>query len=169
MQKTYLSGLTVLPMVGWRRRILALLRILCGALCAIDTGYRWQAIEHSGLQHESLPLVIGWLAPWIPSVHPHLFAICGTVLETIIACCLLCGVLTNLACMLGIFLTLLGYATTGALGMLLVPGSFDLGILFVFTLAFFGLALSHAGEAYGMHGWLTSRLRRWSFLIEKSR
>ncbi len=157
MQKTYLSGLTRLSIVGWRRRILALLRILCGGLCAVDAGYRWLAIEHAGLQHESLPLVMGWLAPWIAFVHPHLFAICGTAVETFIACCLLCGVLTSLACMLGIFLTLLGYATTGALRGLLGTGSFDLGILFVFTLAFFGLALSHPGEAYGVDGWLSGK------------
>lgn len=150
MQKTYFSGLTRLSMVGWRRRIIALLRILCGGLCAVDAGYRWLAIEHSGLRHESLPLVIGWLAPWISFVHPHLFVICGAAVETFIACCLLCGVLTSLACMLGIVLTLLGYTTTGALGALLGSGSFDLGILFVFTLAFFGLALSNAGPARSM-------------------
>ncbi|MBA2678916.1 MAG: hypothetical protein H0U76_11055 [Ktedonobacteraceae bacterium] len=143
MRKMYLSALTVPRIVIWRWRLIACLRILCGCLCAADACYRWLAIEHG-----RLPLVLGWLS----FGHPHLFAVLGAGVETLIACCLLCGVLTKLACGLGILLTLLGYTTTGALGTALRPGSFDLGILFVVVLIFLGLALGDASEVYGMEG-----------------
>ena len=166
MRKMYLSELTMPDVVEWRRRVVAILRILYGCSCAADACYRWVVIGRSGgfLQHEPLPLMVGWMAPWFSFVHPHLFAVGGAVGETIVACCLVCGALTNVACGLGIFLTLLGYTTTGALGTVLEPGSFDLGILFVFVLIFLGLALGNAGEMYGVDGWLCGRLGRWSFL-----
>jgi uncharacterized membrane protein YphA (DoxX/SURF4 family) len=159
MEKIYLLEPTTLRVVVWRRRIVALLRIFCGGLCAVDAYYRWLTLEH-----ESLPLVVGWLASRLSMAHAHLFVIGGAAVETIIACCLLCGALTSLACGLGIVLTLLGYATTGALELLLGPGSFDLGILFVFGLAFLGLALSNSGEMYGMDGWLFGKLLMREFL-----
>lgn len=163
MRKIYLPSLTVLRMIAWRRRIVALLRVLCGCLCAVDACYRWLAIENarslSRIAYE--PLIIGQAAPGLYATH--LFTICVAAVETIIACCLLCGALTNLACALGILLALSGCTTTGALASSL-GGSFDLGMMCIFTLTFLGLALGAAGQAYGIDGLLSSRLGRWSFL-----
>lgn len=174
MREIYLPLVTVLRMITWRRRIVALLRILCGCLCALDAGYRWLTLQDTSyllrIVHEPLAGFMPWLT--VAQLHVHPFTICIAAAETVIACALICGALTNLACALAIFLTLLGCignAATGALTMFFGPGYFDPGIMLVFILAFLGLSLSNAGQLYGADHLLVSKLGGWSFLASSPR
>ena len=165
MRKIYLPSL--MRIVAWRRRIVALLRVFCGFLCAADAGYRWLALQSPLLTgHGSPSLAVGWFASGLHLTHT--FALWVATTETLIACCLLCGALTNLACILGIFLALLGCTTTGVLAAFLEPGSFDLGILLLAVLAFLGLGLANAGRTYGIGSLLARKLPFSTIVIPQS-
>ena len=166
MRKIYLPSL--MRMVAWRRRIVALLRVFCGFLCAADACYRWLAIQSPLLLagHGSSSPAVGWFASGLHLTHA--FTLWAASTETLIACCLLCGALTNLACILGIFLALLGCTTTGALAAFLEPGSFDLGILLVAVLTFLGLSLANAGQTYGIDGLLARKLSLSTLVVPRS-
>jgi len=163
MRDIYLPSVRVLRMIAWRRRVVALLRVLCGCLCAFDAGYRWLSLQDTSyllrITHEA------WFMPWPSIAQPHLFTLCIAAAETVIAAALICGALTKLVCALAILLTLLGCignTTTGALTMFFRPGHFDPGIMLVFILTFLGLSLS--GQSYGVDRLLVSKLGCWSFL-----
>ena len=166
MRELYLPLVTTLRLIAWRRRMVALLRILAGCLCAFDACYRWLALQSSGalslIVYERTARLIA-----LSSAQLHLFVVCIAAAETVIACCLICGAFTNLVCMLAIFLTLfgcIGNAGTGALTMFFGPGYFDLGIMLVAILTFLGLGLGNAGLLYGADRLLVGKLGRWSFL-----
>jgi uncharacterized membrane protein YphA (DoxX/SURF4 family) len=162
-------------MIAWRRRIVALLRILSGCLCAFDACYRWLSLQDTSLLLHPVHMQMTWFTAWpwlsLVPVHLQLLTICVAAAETVIACSLICGAFTNLVCILAIFLTLpgcIGNTSTGALTMFFGPGYFDLGIMLVAILTFLGLSLGNAGLTYGADHSLVRKLGRWSFLASCS-
>ncbi|GAC1360715.1 MAG: hypothetical protein NVSMB44_12900 [Ktedonobacteraceae bacterium] len=176
MREIGVPARTARRMAAWRRRIVALLRVLWGCLCACDACYRLFVVQGQGTNQlvgsariDSIhsPFAPGWPAPWLYFAHfehPYLLTTGVAVVELLIAGCLLCGALTNVACLLGGMLTVLGCTATGALAAFTGPELFDPGIILVSLLTFVGLGLGNAGGAYGLDRSLASKLGRWSFL-----
>jgi nitrite reductase (NO-forming) len=147
--------------IAWRQRIITGLRIVCGGLCAYDAWQKWQpgfaATYLSALKlasDNSLPLAHTWFSTWFTLAHSDIqvFTFVISILELILAVCLLCGALTRSACGLGIFLSLLG--GTSSVHSINATGSVDYGMMVLLLLSFLGLLLSNAGQPFGVDAWL---------------
>ncbi|WP_126556966.1 DoxX family protein [Dictyobacter kobayashii] len=151
------------PMALWRLRIVALLRVLCGGFCLGDVWFKWHAsfadtylLILSRAVGAHTPIAANWFAWWlhVAQLHTQAFVVGTLLLELCLGICLICGLLTNLSCLVGMFLTLLGCMGTGMFAGFFGQGSLDVGVLVVFLLAFLGLILSRAGQYVGLDHWL---------------
>jgi len=147
----------------WRWRIVALLRVLCGAFCLGDAWMKWHGTFTKGylllLSHVAgghTPIVATWFSWWLQlaQLHTQVFIAAMLLVEICLGICLICGAFTTLSCLMGMFLTALGCMGTGLFTGLFGQGSLDIGVLVVFLLAFLGLMLSHAGQYAGLDRWL---------------
>jgi len=157
------------PLALWRRRGIATIRILSGCLWAFNAWFAWQfsfARNVTGYfahtANNQLPIIAEWMR--IVSLQPHLFAYLVALGETLIALCLILGLLNNLTCGLGMILSLLLWLTAAGPGRPYGLVSTDVGVMITSVLLFMGLLLSGAGQTFGMDRYLVRRLGRWSFL-----
>lgn len=157
----------------WRREGFGLLRILFGVVWAIDAYFKWQPAFHTSLDTylaegaEGQPAIVqGWVRFWvnIVGVNPHLFATFIALAETALAVALLFGVLTNLAYLGGILLSVGIWSTAEGFGGPYGPGTVDIGAAIIYVLVFVALFLASAGFYFGVDRYLTPRLGRWGLL-----
>ena len=106
-------------------------------------------------------IIAGWIH--IVTLYPHLFAYLVALGETLIALCLILGLLNNLACGTGMILSPLLWFAAGPGGPYGLVST-DVGVMITSVLLFMGLLLSGAGQTFGMDRYLVRRLGRWSFL-----
>ncbi|GHO82024.1 hypothetical protein KSZ_00300 [Dictyobacter formicarum] len=101
-------------------------------------------------------MIATWFAWWlhVAQLHTQAFVATTLLLEICLGICLICGALTTLSCLMGMFLTALGCMGAGLLAGFFGQVSLDVGVLVVFLLAFLGLILSRAGQYAGLDRWL---------------
>jgi uncharacterized membrane protein YphA (DoxX/SURF4 family) len=148
--------------VTWRVRIVSILRVICGCFCLYDIWYKWQAGFSryylsilTQAAHGQTQIATTWFNWWLHIAQFNLpgFSLAIGLLEVGVGLCLISGTLTRLACGVGMALALSGGIGAGLLHTSTEPISFDLGILIIFLLAFFGLWLSNAGEHFSYDRW----------------
>jgi uncharacterized membrane protein YphA (DoxX/SURF4 family) len=112
--------------------------------------------------HSQTPPIAAWLTFWfhVANMSPHFFAHGVAIAETCIACCLLFGMFTNLACGAGIVLSLSGWSVVDSFGGLAGHGTIDMGIVIVSLLILLALMLSEAGQHLGIDRFLATAFRR---------
>ena len=157
------------PLASWRRRGIAIVRVLFGCIWGINAWFAWQFSFASNVtgyfthtMSNQLPAIVVWMR--IVTLHPHLFAYLVALGETLIALCLISGLLSNLTCGSGMVLSLLLWSTAAGPGAPYGLISTDIGVMITSVLLFMGLLLSGAGQTFGMDRYLVRRLGRWSFL-----
>lgn len=167
-------GTTVPPPVtplhtSWRRTGFGVLRILFGLIWAVDASFKWQPAVHSSLDAyleegavAQPALVQAWVHFWVGvvGVNPHLFGTLIAVAETALAIALVLGLLTNLAYLGGLLLSLGIWSTAEGFGGPYAPGTVDIGAAIIYVLVFVALFLSSAGFYLGLDRTLTPRLGR---------
>lgn len=158
---------------SWRRTGFGVLRILFGLIWAIDASFKWQPAFHTSLDTyleagaEGQPaLVQAWVHFWVivVGVNPHLFGTLIAVAETALAVALVLGLLTNLAYLGGLLLSLGIWSTAEGFGGPYRPGTVDIGAAIIYVLVFIALFLSSAGFYVGLDRTLTPRLGRWGVI-----
>ncbi len=140
---------------------------------AIDAWFKWQpdfinnfTTYLTGAQQDQPAWVQGWIGFWINvvNVDPHVFAHLVAIGETALAIALLFGVLTNLASLGGVLLSIVIWTTAEGFGGPYQAGSADIGSAIISVLVFVGLVLSQAGLYLGLDRRLTPALGRFGFL-----
>jgi len=158
---------------GWRLNGIGLLRMAFGGVWAIDAWFKWQpdfinnfTTYLTGAQQDQPAWIQSWIGFWINvvNVNPQVFAHLVAISETAIAIALLFGVLTNLASLGGILLTIVIWTTAEGFGGPYRAGSADIGSAIIYALVFVGLVLSQSGLYLGLDRWLTPALGRFGFL-----
>lgn len=157
----------------WRRKGFGVLRILFGLVWTIDAFFKWQPAFHTSLDTylaegaEGQPAAVqAWIGFWIDvvGVNPHFYATVLALAESALALALLVGVLTNLAYLGGVLLSLGVWSTAEGFGGPYQPGSADIGAAIIYVLVFVALFLTSAGFYFGLDRYLTPRLGRWGIL-----
>lgn len=161
----------------WRRKGFGILRMLFGLVWAIDAFFKWQPAFHDSLDTylaegaEGQPAAVqAWIGFWINivGVNPHFYSTVLALAETALALALLLGVLTNLAYLGGVLLSLGVWSTAEGFGGPYQPGSADIGAAIIYVLVFAALFLASAGFYFGLDRYLTPRLGRWGILAAGS-
>jgi hypothetical protein len=129
-----------------------------------STAYVRQVITSSQRAGQHISL---WGDFWqhVATWHPAGFILICVVGMGLVACGLLFGLLTNLACGIGSVGVLFFWSTQL---VSLVPAGIqagDTGMLLVFLLAFLGFILSGAGQMFGADRILANRMGHWAFLV----
>lgn len=157
----------------WRRKGFGILRILFGVVWSIDAFFKWQPAFHESMDAYLAEGAVGqpagvqaWIDFWVDivGVNPHLFGTLLATAETALALALLFGVLTNLAYLGGIVLSLAVWSTAEGFGGPYQPGSADIGAAIIYVLVFVALFLTSAGFYFGLDRYLTPLLGRWGIL-----
>jgi nitrite reductase (NO-forming) len=150
------------------------LRVAFGIVWAIAAWLKWQPkfidsfAEKVSASQDGQPAALQmWISFWahLVSSNPHLFAYLLASTETVIAAFLIFGILTNLTCVVGIFLSLgIWSVAEGFGGPYKLGVSTDVGTALPYALIFGVLLAVAAGRYYSVDQWLTSRLGRFGFL-----
>ena len=157
----------------WRGQAFGILRIVFGLVWAIDAAFKWQPAFQTGFVDyltgalDGQPaLVKAWIGFWvnIVKVDPHIFALIVAASETALAVALTLGVLSNLADLGGVLLTLVIWSTAEGFGGPYKPGSTDIGTAIIYFFVFVALFLSQSGLYLGVDRHLTPMLGRWGWL-----
>lgn len=161
------------PFASWRLKGFGVLRIVFGLIWALDAYFKWQPGFHSNLDAylsesaEGQPAAVrAWIQFWVSTigVAPHFFGYFIAVAETALALALIFGVLSNLAYLGGMLLSLGIWTTAEGFGGPYKAGSVDIGAAIIYVLVFAGLFLGSAGLYFGVDRWLAPALGRWGFL-----
>ena len=157
----------------WRRKAFGILRIVFGLTWAIDAQFKWQPDFQTGFVKyltgalDGQPfLVKTWIGFWIQivKVDPQVFAVIVAVSETALAVALILGVLSNLADLGGVLLTLVIWSTAEGFGGPYKAGSTDIGTAIIYFFVFVALFISQSGLYLGLDRRLTPMLGRWGWL-----
>jgi len=157
----------------WRAQALGILRIVFGLAWAIDAQFKWQPAFQIGFVKyltgalDGQPsLVKAWIGFWVEivKVDPHAFAVIVAASETALAVALILGVLSNLADLGGLLLTLVIWSTAEGFGGPYKAGSTDIGTAIIYFFVFVALFLSQSGLYLGLDRRLTPMLGRWCWL-----
>lgn len=158
---------------SWRASAFGLLRIAFGLVWAIDAFFKWQpAFQTNFVSYLTGALkgqpvwVKAWIGFWVNvvNVNPHVFAVIVAGGETALAIGLIFGLLSNLAILGGVLLTLVIWTTAEGFGGPYVAGSTDIGTAIIYVFVFVSLFLSQAGLHFGVDRRLTPMLGRWGWL-----
>lgn len=157
----------------WRAMGLGVLRFVFGIAWAIDAQFKWQpAFQNKfvsyltgALTGQSAP-VKSWIRFWIDivQVDPHRFAQVVALGETALAVALILGLLSNLADLGGMLLTLVIWSTAEGFGGPYKAGSTDIGTAIIYFFVFVALFFSQSGLHLGVDRRLTPMLGRWGWL-----
>lgn len=162
---------------AWRLRGIAALRIVFGAVWAIDAWFKWQpafASHFTGYlmqaRNHQPAAIVAWITFWlhVVSLSPAFFAHMVALSETCIALCLVLGAFSNLTCCAGIVLSFVIWSAAEGFGGTYSPGSTDIGVSIIYVLVFVGLFLGNAGRVFGLDRSLDKLLGRWCFLASAS-
>jgi len=157
----------------WRANGIGTMRILFGAIWAIDAQFKWRPsfIDNlvsylTGGQDGQPLLVKEWISLWIDvvKIDPTIFAYLVASTETVLAIALILGVFSNLAYIGGGLLSLVIWSTAEGLGGPYVAGSTDIGASIIYFIVFGLLFFSHSGLYRGFDKWLTPRLGKYSWM-----
>ena len=158
---------------SWRRNGIGVLRIVFGAIWAVDAWFKWQpsfinnfADYLNGAQKDQPLLIHHWIGFWINSVglDPIVFAYVVAASETLIAVALIFGVFTNLTAVYGAVLSLLIWSTAEGFGGPYASGSADIGAAVIYVLVFAGLFLASSGLYLGLDRRMAPHMGRFGFL-----
>lgn len=137
----------------------ASLRIIFGAVWAVDAFFKWQAdfsknfVDYLVGGAEGQPwLVQKWIHLWIDliGINPHFFAVVVALTETALAIGLIFGLFTRLACYAGIFFSLIIWSTAEGLGGPYTAGSTDIGSAIIYALVFAALLVGQCWKAWSI-------------------
>jgi len=140
-------------------RSFAILRIIFGAVWLVDASFKWSPAFLNnftdylmeGAQGQPA-LVQAWIHLWVTGVgvNPHMFAVIVAVGETAIALGLLFGVLTEIAIVAGIALTIVIWTTAEGFGGPYAAGSTDIGTAIIYAIVFVALWLGRCWRYYSI-------------------
>ena len=152
----------------------AILRILAGVVWLIDAASKLSPAFFSNftsyLAHGAAgqpALVQAWVDLWVrgAGVNPHFFAIVVVVSEMAIAIGLIFGLLTDIALIGGIAMTLVIWSTAQGFGGPYVAGSTEIGSTAVYAITFIALWIGKSWRAYSIDSVLKGKLpalyRHW--------
>jgi thiosulfate dehydrogenase [quinone] large subunit len=155
-----------------RERCIGLLRIMFGVAWAVAAWLKWQpafiggfAATIKGAMDGQPHIVQVWIGFWLTiiNVNPTLFAVVEASTETLLAVCFLLGLLTDVACVIGMLLALGIWSIPEAFGGPYIAGqSTDIGTAFPYVILCALLLCVRAGNYYGIDHLLGSRLKRSS-------
>lgn len=157
----------------WRARAFGVLRVVFGLVWAIDAYFKWQPafqtgfVTYLGSALDGQPIwVKAWIGFWINivQVNPHFFAIVVALGETALAIGLIFGLLTNVAALGGVLLTLVIWTTAEGFGGPYAAGSTDIGTAIIYLFVLVALFLSQSGLRMGLDQYVTPTLGRWGWL-----
>jgi len=157
----------------WRMTGIGLLRIVFGAIWAVDAYFKWLPDFHNNLDDyltgaakDQPAAVQAWIGFWINTVgvNPHAFGYAIAAAETAVALGLIFGVLSNLTNIGGALLSLVIWSTAEGFGGPYRAGSTDVGAAVIYVLVFAGLFLASAGLYLGFDRRCTLALGRFGFL-----
>lgn len=126
----------------------AILRIIFGAMWAIDASFKWNASFADGFLDQikgaadgQPSWLHGWFDFWVSAMtpHAHLFATLTAVVETLIALALLFGVMRQVTYMAAALFSLLIWAIPEGFGGPYSATSTDIGTGIVYAVVFFSL------------------------------
>jgi thiosulfate dehydrogenase (quinone) large subunit len=155
------------------RAPIAALRIAFGLVWLFDASLKWSPAfvnNFTGYVDDAKAgqsgLVRAWLDGWtaILGTSPHLFARLVAVTESVVALCLILGLLTNAACVVGSCLSLAIWSTAEGFGGPYMAGSTDVGASIVYVLLFGIILFSDAGARFGLDTAVRHRLGRLRWL-----
>lgn len=158
---------------SWRAQAFGILRIIFGLVWAIDAAFKWTPAFQTGFVAyltgalDGQPLLVkAWIGFWIDivKVNPELFATVVALGETALAVGLIFGVLSNVATIGGLLLTLVIWTTAEGFGGPYAPGSTDVGTAIIYFFVFIALFLAQAGLSMGFDRRLTPALGWWGWL-----
>ena len=162
----------------WQERGIAVLRIIFGFVLVVAATLKWQPQfqntfldQITAAQGGQTALVQGWISFWahLVNINPLLFARIEATTETALAVLVIFGLFSNLASIVGIFLSLGIWSIPEGFGGPYMPGhSTDIGTAFPYAILFAVLLCVSAGHYYGLDRWLTPRLGRLGFLASGS-
>ncbi|HEV2654918.1 MAG TPA: DoxX family protein [Ktedonobacteraceae bacterium] len=166
------------PMLTARQRWLGILRILFGVVWAVAAALKWQPafikgfadIVQGAMDGQPQPVKL-WIAFWLGIIHvnPSLFAHMEAITETALALCFILGAFTNLACVVGILLSLGIWTVAEGFGGPYIPGqTVDVGTALPYAILCGVLLCASAGQYYGLDHLLVRKLGRFSFLASSS-
>ena len=153
-----------------RERCIGLLRMMFGIAWAVAAWLKWQPAFINGFADtikaamDGQPHVVQmWIGFWlaIVNVNPTLFAVMEAATETLLAVCFVLGLLTDVACVIGMLLALGIWSIPEAFGGPYIAGqSTDIGTAFPYAILCALLLCVRAGNYYGIDHLLASRLKR---------
>ncbi|HWZ66147.1 MAG TPA: DoxX family membrane protein [Patescibacteria group bacterium] len=126
----------------------SVLRIIFGAIWAIDAILKWQPSFQNGfLDHVNSAIqgqpswLNSWFHFWVQFIgyNPHLFAILTAVIESLIALALIFGFARRVTYLLAAIFSLLIWAVAEGFGGPYTNGSTDIGAAAVYAVVFFAL------------------------------
>ena len=165
------TGLTTVS--AWRAKAIAFLRIAFGVVWAIAAWLKWQpgfinsfSDTVTGAKDGQPPLIANWITFWgnIVATNPHFYAYLVASIETALAVFFIFGILTNLASVVSIILSLGIWSVAEGFGQIQPGKSTDIGTALVYALVAGTLLAIAAGRYYGVDRWLSPRLGRLSIL-----
>jgi thiosulfate dehydrogenase [quinone] large subunit len=156
------------------QRCIGILRITFGVTWAVAAWLKWQPAFRSGFAAivkgamEGQPYAVqAWIGFWlrIIDINPTLFAVLEATMETLLALCFLLGLFTNIACVVGILLSLGIWSVPEGFGGPYIAGqSTDIGTAFPYAILCGLLLCANAGRYYALDRLLMSRLKHLSFI-----
>lgn len=159
---------------SWRAKLIALLRIAFGVVWGIAAWLKWQpgfinsfTDQVTGSKDGQPQAVQSWISWWghLISTNPHFFAYLLACTETALALFFICGILTNLTCVVSMLLSLGIWSVAEGFGGPLQPGkSTDIGTSIMYVIVAAILLAVAAGRYYAVDQWLTPRLGRLGIL-----
>ena len=134
---------------------LAVLRIVFGAIWAIDAYFKWQPAFFinftsylSGSIGNQPYLVKQWINLWIHviDINPGLFALFVALIETAIALALILGIFPKLTVWAGVAMGIIIWSTAEGFGGPYTAGSTDIGAAIIYVLVFLALYFGRAWD-----------------------
>lgn len=157
-----------------RQRGTGILRIAFGVAWAVAAWLKWQSAFINGFADtikgamEGQPHIVQlWIGFWlrIVELNPILFARLEASVETLLALCFLLGLFTNMACIMGVGLSLGIWSVGEGFGGPYVMGhSTDIGTAFPYVILCGLLLCANARRYYALDTWLSARSKHLRFL-----
>lgn len=163
---------------GHSRRAIAVVRIAFGVAWGVDATLKWlPGFVHGSFLSTLRDAAMGQPAPvkaWIDvfitgfGTDTSAWAYALAAAETVLAMCLIAGMLTTVTCAFGAWLSLGIWSTAEGLGGPYRNGSTDVSASIIYVMVFALLLATAAGGTWGLDAWLHPRLGRWGWLCSRA-
>jgi thiosulfate dehydrogenase (quinone) large subunit len=159
-------------------RRVALLRIAFGVIWAIDAGFKWRPSFVDGFRDDIRAAADGqpgWILWWfrfwrrVLDSDPRAFAYATAVVETLIAACLLLGLLRAGSYLAGALFGLVIWSVAEGFGGPYTAGSTDIGTAIVYSvvfLALYGLDTAAGPPAFALDSRISRRFGWWTAIAD---